>query len=282
MPASGGLESIPPRQRGRLLRDRTILLAGGGNFGDLWSPPQAFREELLEWCRDSPIVQLPQSIHFQSRTEMRRTGDLLKRHGNVTLLLRDQKSLEFAREEFQVRSELCPDMALLLKPQVPTARSDAGILWLCRDDQESRGWATMPAPSDIVRVDWLHEPRGRLELAHDLLFRQRMLHPHGLERTGSLQHRIQNALATRRLRRGLRLLGSARVIITDRLHGHILATMSGIPHVVLDNTYGKLRSFYDTWTCEVGLAHWCDEPGEAIAHARRLLDSNVEESSVER
>ena len=181
-----------------------------------------------------------------------------------------------------MRSELCPDMALLLKPQVPAPRSDAGILWLCRNDQESRGWASMAAPSDIVRVDWRQESRGRLEPAHEFLLRQRMLHPHGLARAGSLQHRIQNALATRRLRRGLRLLGSARIIVTDRLHGHILATLSGIPHVVLDNTYGKVRSFYDTWTGEVGFAHWCDEPGEAIAHARRLLRSIVEEPPVER
>jgi hypothetical protein len=49
------------------------------------------------------------------------------------------------------------------------------------------------------------------------------------------------------------LLGSGRVVITDRLHGHILCTLLEIPHVVLDNSYGKISRFLDSFTrnCEL-------------------------------
>ncbi|WP_276524270.1 polysaccharide pyruvyl transferase family protein, partial [Enterobacter hormaechei] len=48
------------------------------------------------------------------------------------------------------------------------------------------------------------------------------------------------ARARRRVERGLRLLSRGERIVTDRLHGHILSLLLGIPHVVLDNDYGKL------------------------------------------
>jgi exopolysaccharide biosynthesis predicted pyruvyltransferase EpsI len=33
------------------------------------------------------------------------------------------------------------------------------------------------------------------------------------------------------------------VLVTDRLHGHIMATLLGKPHVVIDNFYGKIANF---------------------------------------
>lgn len=60
-------------------------------------------------------------------------------------------------------------------------------------------------------------------------------------------------------------------MITDRLHGHILCLLLGLPHVLLDNTYGKLKDFYDTWTKGCALAIWANSPGEALERARPLL-----------
>jgi pyruvyl transferase EpsO len=48
--------------------------------------------------------------------------------------------------------------------------------------------------------------------------------------------------------RGCRLLSSGRLVITDRLHAHILNLLLGIPHAVLDNSYGKLGRFLEAWT----------------------------------
>lgn len=51
---------------------------------------------------------------------------------------------------------------------------------------------------------------------------------------------------------GFELLGSARFVITDRLHGHILSTLIGVPHVLMDSKLGKNLNFHNTWTrdCE--------------------------------
>jgi len=75
-------------------------------------------------------------------------------------------------------------------------------------------------------------------------------------------------LARRRLERGCRLLASAGAIVTDRLHGHVLCLLLGIPHVLLDNNYGKVRSFYETWTADADLVRWGESPAEALRLAR--------------
>ena len=63
------------------------------------------------------------------------------------------------------------------------------------------------------------------------------------------------AAARARVLRGCRLLSSGRVVITDRLHAHILSLLLGIPHAVLDNTYGKLGRFLDVWTGRRAVVH---------------------------
>jgi pyruvyl transferase EpsO len=50
-------------------------------------------------------------------------------------------------------------------------------------------------------------------------------------------------LAREQLRTALRAIGAGEVLVTDRLHGHILALLGGVPHVLLDNSYGKLSAF---------------------------------------
>jgi len=61
------------------------------------------------------------------------------------------------------------------------------------------------------------------------------------------------------------------VAITDRLHGHILCLLLGIPHVVLPDRYGKLRGFVEAWTSGSDLFVWASEPRAALEAAERFL-----------
>jgi exopolysaccharide biosynthesis predicted pyruvyltransferase EpsI len=133
---------------------------------------------------------------------------------------------------------------------------------LRRGDLEASG--EFPDLRDVAAemVDWTAEPpgwagrlrralerlRGRagtVALAADLLF-----HPYDL-------------LARQRLAYGCRLLSRGRAVLTDRLHGHLLSLLLDIPHVLLDDRYGKLRSFYGTWTKTSPLVSWASSPEEA-------------------
>jgi pyruvyl transferase EpsO len=47
------------------------------------------------------------------------------------------------------------------------------------------------------------------------------------------------------------------LIITDRLHAHVLATLCGIQNLVLDNSYGKISSMYDDYSGRFSNAKLC-------------------------
>lgn len=50
----------------KLAHGTPILLHGGGNFGDIWPIFQDFRESVVRSYPDRRIIQLPQTVYFES------------------------------------------------------------------------------------------------------------------------------------------------------------------------------------------------------------------------
>jgi exopolysaccharide biosynthesis predicted pyruvyltransferase EpsI len=74
-----------------------------------------------------------------------------------------------------------------------------------------------------------------------------------------------------RVSRALYVLSLGRIVITDRLHGHIFCLMLGIPHVLLNDDAGKNWNFYETWSRQSGLCRLARTPADAWALARAAL-----------
>jgi exopolysaccharide biosynthesis predicted pyruvyltransferase EpsI len=243
-----------------------ILIHGGGNFGDLWPRHQAFRERLLEIFPDRLIVQLPQSVHYRDAGLAERTARLIARHGNVRLLVRDQPSLDFAAERFDCPVRLCPDLALCLGPLSRPTPPRVDVLCLFRTDRERATRHEVPSTRlDVQVTDWLGEARlpVRLRELGAMLARLRA----GPGDRAALRLARYEAAAAARVARGCRLLSSGRVVVTDRLHAHLLSLLLAIPHAALDNTYGKLGRFLDAWTGGAEGVHRVATAGEALAWA---------------
>lgn len=255
----------PTRLAGRLPHG-TILLQGGGNFGDLWPLYQRFRESVIAAFPDHRIIQLPQTLRFRRSETLARAKSVLNRHPHLVLLARDPQSLELARCEFDARSFLCPDLAFVIGRLARHERPAVDIVALRRGDLEAGGKFPDLPESVAERVDWTTDPVGLAGRARRVLQRFRgrvataglvtnlLLHPYDL-------------LARQRLVHGCRLLSRGRAVLTDRLHGHILSLLLEIPHVLLDDRYGKVRSFYETWTKGSALVSWAGSPAEARALA---------------
>ncbi len=93
----------------------------------------------------------------------------------------------------------------------------------------------------------------------------------GSRRSGRLLPRTFAPLARHWVDRGCLILSRGQVVVTDRLHGHVLALLMGIPHVLLENANGKLGAFHRTWTSASPLAHLAEDPVEALERARELV-----------
>lgn len=236
-----GIDALAP--------EGVILLLGGGNFGDLWLGHQDFRESVIERYRHRRIIQLPQSIYFNDPKRLRHCASLIAAHPDFTLLVRDHPSLDLAQAHFECPVQLCPDTAFLLGPQsLRTPRPDE-VMCLLRTDAEIRDADTGScALSARLRVeDWLEEIPPQKTLA-DRGMRWLMRYiPFSRRKLMIYKCWMYRRHALLRLNRGLHQLGSARIVVTDRLHGHILSSLLGLPHVVMDNSYGKIVRYIEAF-----------------------------------
>ncbi|MGH9612578.1 MAG: polysaccharide pyruvyl transferase family protein, partial [Bryobacteraceae bacterium] len=102
-----------------------ILLSGGGNLGDLWAKHQAFRERIVSRYRDRPIVIFPQTLYFRDPANLRKAAAVFNSHPDLTILVRDERSLEVAQAFGNCRVRLAPDMAFELAGSLGFTRMPA-------------------------------------------------------------------------------------------------------------------------------------------------------------
>ncbi len=173
---------------------------------------------------------------------------------------------------------LAPDSAFALGPLARPRRPDRPLARQARTDRER-------AVEDHGResFDWLAAPsrpgerialliRGaRLAVATGALADGRR----GLPPTARAVLRSYDSYAAWSVSRGAGLLAAGEIVITDRLHGHILCVLMGIPHVVLPDRHGKIRHFWETWTSRSSVAHWANdlETAQRIANGLHAADA---------
>ncbi len=234
-----------------LNKNSIILMHGGGNFGTMWKEIHAFRLQVLNDFPKVPILQFPQTIHFDDGVKIKEIAEAIKTQGNFTLLARSQPSYEFAIQHLTTQSYLCPDTAFFIGQINTQQKPIFDNFVLARTDHEKS--ADLAADSicglesmDIEVSDWLQASMKerllhRVEI-HTQWIRERV------DPNNQILLLLWNHLSSLRLNRGVALLSRGRIVITDRLHGHILSILLNKPHVLIDNVYGKLGNFYKTWT----------------------------------
>ncbi|MGV9266893.1 polysaccharide pyruvyl transferase family protein [Kitasatospora sp. NPDC003701] len=251
---TAGHHDFHPAALAERLPSGTILLTGGGNLGDLWPSHQRMREDVIGAFPGHRIIQLPQSVHFGDPAALARARAVFDAHPDLILLLRDGPSLRAARRAFRAPSLLAPDCAFAMNGMPRLGRPERGILWLRRADHESAAQAEPDPDGGVYRTDWVgQEGADAAWAAAALAVRQRIAAASSdVRRTaggGAVAElaEAQDRHAELQLRRGCRLLGSAEAVVTDRLHGHLLSLLLGLPHVVIDDRHGKVGGYWRTW-----------------------------------
>ncbi|WP_341328149.1 polysaccharide pyruvyl transferase family protein [Methylotuvimicrobium sp. KM2] len=253
-----------------------IFIHGGGNFGDLYPQHQELRQILSIDFPNNRIIQLPQSINFTDFSGSNSSFEVLSRHKDFHLLVRDIKSYEIAKKHNMNLVYLCPDMALMLdiNPlKIKTKSTD--IVVLSRTDKEKVSAFKPDAPlkNKYQIIDWLGENSPKYEWLYD--WAHKRLNWNSKVPLFILTHLAifaANAMAKERLDRGLNILGQGHVVITDRLHALLLSWLGQAPVYFVDNNYGKLSNFTNTWLHNISNIEQCDDFEEAIDLAIRKIN----------
>jgi exopolysaccharide biosynthesis predicted pyruvyltransferase EpsI len=266
------------------LRSGTILLHGGGIFGDRFPQAHEFRMRVLEEFPENPAILLPTQITFFDTEYLQRSAARLAGRQNLTIFARAVVAEHMFERYFGkiARIELAPDMAFMLGRQPRNVAPVTDIVWVARTDQERSSEQTeaaarlasqpaekytLPAFDDGVEIHAVVKQRPPTVLLTD--WSSLVFDNHDARLAyAALGFDAQSWV---RFSRALHVLSLGRIVITDRLHGHIFCLMLGIPHVLLNDDAGKNWTFYETWSRQSGLCRLARTPADAWSLARAAL-----------
>ena len=225
-------------------RGDLLIVRGGFSVGDVWTEAPRFWMDAMSRRKDNPVLFLPQTVRFSRKDSLEETRRAIGSHGNVTLCVRDRDSFELASANFDCRVVLAPDSAFFWDPGV-AREPGTGDLLIERNDREAPGIPRLLEAigrPDATVSDWPSRisPDCECQILHRLQKR--------IPADADDYDRFVRTIWCRHVAtRAIRLFRPFRTVWSTRLHGAILALLMDKETVMIDNRYGKSRSFYDTW-----------------------------------
>jgi len=236
---------------------------------------------VLDDFQANKVIVFPHHVTFLDNDYLQRTAALIARHPDVTLFARALMAQHLLARHFgsSARIELAPDPAFTLGAQARGAEPLYDVVWIARTDQARANDQTevaarlssqgaekylLPAFADSIEMNFVVKQRPPTVLLTDWhsLFLEN-------EQARSAIKRLNfDAQSEVYFSRAIHILSLGRIVITDRLHGHILCLLLNIPHVFLNDDSGKNWNFHETWTREAELCRLARTPAEAWTLAR--------------
>lgn len=217
----------------------TVMVNGGGSLGGLYGFHNQHRYRLAELLpSDCCLIQAPQSVHFPSEDDR---AEFLRRfavRANLRVGVRDSASHRLI--ESDVSSVLMPDAVHMLG-RIAAGEPTAGRVVLARSDGESQDLSLRPSGA----VDWVGRDTPYMRLTRTLNEQSHQI-PGGRALDAPWPRRWVGR-AERRFERGVRLIAQAETVVTDRLHGMLIALQMGRAVLAVDNSNGKLSAYAETW-----------------------------------
>lgn len=219
-----------------------ITIIGGGNMGSLYPDIEELRQLVIRSFPCNRVICFPQTLDWDesksSRIALEKIVSVYSSHPDLYLFARETVSYSRLNEIFagrtSVKVRLVPDIVLSATGHdlgATICKTQRGALLCLRNDKERS----------------LNE--------EDHLALQNALAVADLEIETTDTHAGGSRLPTERcaqlLTDKMTQFHGARLIVTDRLHGMILAALSGTPCLVLPNSNHKIRQTAQDWLADV-------------------------------
>lgn len=226
--------------------DDLLIMRGSGSFGDIWPTAPLFWKFVMKNYPENPILFMPQTIHFNDERKLVEMVDLINKHKNITLCVRDKESFDIAQKSFNCNSYLVPDMAFYMKGKFPSGPHESNpsrSLLVKREDKERKPnilIENLLKENGIIVSDWpTFNTHDVIKKIKKILFDRKFYRLYDTF--------IKHIYCTYIIKHGINFLEPFSKVYATRMHAGILALMMGKEAVFIDNSYGKLRKVYETW-----------------------------------
>ena len=218
-------------QRGdlkRLIRPNDVIyIQGGGNIGDEYMGAELCRRDLLKNFPNNTIISLPQTVFFSKTSR-----GVYEKKISKKIYAGHKNHIIFAREEFSYKElqKLFTTSKVYLVPDIVLFYSDYNFV------RKPENKALLCLRADC---EGIINSKERENIYQILKFRFA-----NVEFTDTIVKEFELNNRRKMIENKLEEFATAKVIITDRLHGMVLAALSGTPCVVLPNYNSKVRGVY--------------------------------------
>lgn len=234
--------------------DTIIFFNGGGNLGDLYVEHIQFLRNVVERYPQNRIIILPQTVYYQSHEKQIQDFKFLLNHQDLYFCARDKQVYDMLFSFWGEKTLLVPDMAFFISKTVIEKHRKGTFkkkLIIKRNDCET---GQQPSADGDIR-DWPTFEQRIIKSAY-LNYHIGNLYRNSPAFLKGIMGKIWNKYAFHIFRPslvklGIEFISEYKNIETTRLHGCILSTILCKEILLLDNSYGKNKHFYDTWLADV-------------------------------
>lgn len=230
-------------------KDVTILFQGGGNIGDLYIGHTRMLSNLITKYQHHHIVVFPQTVYFKDSHTEQLFFSTLKNHRNLTFCCRDWKSHETVTKYLGERALMLPDMAFCINKDFLTSFNipeSKQSIWVKRNDVEKTTFNTEIQFDKIC--DWPpFEHKFTVPIVINTIFDRIVPIINSTALKKRWDKYASNNFKSDMIRTGVEFLSPYKKVYSERLHGAILSVLLDKTVIIMDNSYGKNSTFYDTW-----------------------------------
>lgn len=212
-------------------QDDILFIHGGGNLGDLYIVEEFYRRSIIKHFPNNRIISFPQSIAMKNINKLdilKKSKKTYEKHTNLIFLMRESHSLDlFEKYILKENTFFYPDIVLYNKVNYGKEKKDR-ILFLFRDDSE----ALYNKEFKEKLIDWV------IQSGYSILKSDTHINK-------NISNQANNIYSELDLK--MEEIRKSNLVITDRLHGMILAYICGVSCIVFDNTTKKISFTYNDW-----------------------------------
>lgn len=232
-------------------KDVTVLFNGGGNLGDIYHEHMEFLLSVIRNYPENRIIVLPQTVYYKDTVLEKQDFKELFRHSDFYICGRDKIVYQHLVKTFGNHALLLPDMAFCiseyrLNPYLK--KQTKKKLIIAREDNE-KGQTVTSLDGDIS--DWpvfMHSFRRSTFL--NKIFKRTS--DTRIPIISNLSNKVWDWYASHifneaMIKEGVEFISPYREVETTRLHGCILSILLNKQVVLVNNSYGKNRNFYESW-----------------------------------
>ncbi|HBS1748052.1 TPA: polysaccharide pyruvyl transferase family protein [Klebsiella pneumoniae] len=233
----------------------TFICQGGGNFGDLYDVHQNVRISLITHFKNNRIIILPQTAHFSNPDKLDLNRQIFKQHPDVVLFARDAKTFELF-QTFSDKVHLMPDMAHQLYGELPicAVKHNEPLYFLRVDKEKNDVQLSFLNNNKIQSIDWENfVSASDFRYEYILAKTSRFANKIKSSFLKNVAYYFWNKHSYRIVNRSARYFSQYDLIITSRMHGHILSCLLNRKSKIIDNSYGKNSGYFQQWTNKTSL-----------------------------